>query len=84
MTMSEREDTGGGDPPHGVGITTRVRVFPSSDHEVHGVVVDDFGDGIGIPVEIGEKLIAGPARRWAVMLDDDNLLFVDSHDLEAE
>ena len=58
--------------------------FPSSDREAHGVIVDDFGESIGIPVEIGGNLIAGPARRWAVMLDDDNLLFVDSEDLEAE
>jgi hypothetical protein len=84
MTMSEREDTGNGDPPDGVAITMRVRVFPSSDHEVHGVVVDDFGEGIGIPVDIGDNRIAGPARRWAVMLDDDNLVFVDSHELVAE
>ena len=48
------------------------------------MIVDDFGEAIGIPVEIGGNLIAGPARRWAVMLDDDNLLFVDSEDLEAE
>jgi hypothetical protein len=73
-----------GDAPAGVGITTRVRVFPKSDREVHGVVVDDFGDMVGVPVEIGGNRIAGPARRWAVMLDDDNLLFVDSDDLEAE
>jgi hypothetical protein len=73
-----------GDAPAGVGITSRVRVFPKSDREVHGVVVDDFGDMVGVPVEIGGNRIAGPARRWAVMLDDDNLLFVDSVDLEAE
>lgn len=84
MTMSKRKDTGDGEPQDGVAITMRVRVFPSSDHEVHGVVVDDFGEGIGIPVQIGESRIAGPARRWAVMLDDDNLVFVDSHELVAE
>jgi hypothetical protein len=82
--MSEVAAGGGGDASTGVGITTRVRVFPSSDREAHGVIVDDFGESIGIPVEIGGNLIAGPARRWAVMLDDDNLLFVDSEDLEAE
>jgi hypothetical protein len=82
--MNEVAASSGGDAPAGVGITARVRVFPSSDREVHGVVVDDFGDLVGIPVDIGENRIAGPARRWAVMLDDDNLLFVDSHDLEAE
>jgi hypothetical protein len=82
--MSEVVASSGGDAPAGVGITARVRVFPESDREVHGVVVDDFGDFVGIPVEIGDNRIAGAARRWAVMLDDDNLLFVDSHDLQAE
>ena len=82
--MSDDAANGEGDAPAGVGITTRVRVFPSSDREAHGVIVDDFGESIGIPVEIGGNRIAGPARRWAVMLDDDNLLFVDTEDLEAE
>lgn len=82
--MSEVEAVGDGDVPDGVGITARVRVFPGSDREVHGVIVDDFGDSIGIPVDIGENRIAGPARRWAIMLDDDNLLFADTADLEAE
>ena len=82
--MSDDTTSGEGDSSAGVGITTRVRVYPSSDHEVHGVIVDDFGESIGIPVEIGGNRIAGPARRWAVMLDDDNLVFVDSEDIEPE
>jgi hypothetical protein len=71
--MSENEGGGGDDAPEGVTITARVCVFPSTDKEAHGVVVDDFGDAVGIP-----------ARRWAVMLDDDDLVFVDSHQLIAE
>jgi len=82
--MSDDTTSGEGDSSAGVGITTRVRVYPSSDREVHGVIVDDFGESIGIPVEIGGNRIAGPARRWAVMLDDDNLVFVDSEDIEPE
>lgn len=82
--MSEVAAVDGGAVPDGVGITSRVRVFPGSEREVHGVIVDDFGDSIGIPVDIGENRIAGPARRWAIMLDDDNLLFADTVDLEAE
>jgi len=82
--MSDDTTSGEGDSSAGVGITTRVRVYPSSDHEAHGVIVDDFGESIGIPVEIGGNRIAGPARRWAVMLDDDNLVFVDSEDIEPE
>ncbi|MDX1893352.1 hypothetical protein [Mycolicibacterium sp. 050158] len=82
--MSENEGGGGDDAPEGVTITARVCVFPSTDKEAHGVVVDDFGDAVGIPVEIGGDVIAPPARRWAVMLDDDDLVFVDSHQLVAE
>jgi hypothetical protein len=82
--MSERAGADGDTSPEGVTITARVCVFPSTDKEAHGVVVDDFGDDVGIPVEIGGDRIAGPARRWAVMLDDDNLVFVDSHQLVAE
>ena len=82
--MNEVASNRGGETPDGVSITARVRVYPSTDREVHGVVVDDFGDSVGIPVVIGDKRIADPARRWAVMLDDDDLVFVDSHQLVAE
>ncbi|MET0473964.1 MAG: hypothetical protein ABW001_04925 [Mycobacterium sp.] len=82
--MSEREDEQGGAPAAEVTITTRVRVFPSTDREAHGVIVEDFGEGIGIPVDIGGDRIAEAARRWAVHLDDDNLVFVDSDQLVAE
>ena len=67
-----------------VAVTSRVRVFPSTDREATGVVVDDFGEDICIPVDIGSDRIAEGARRWAVMLDDDNLVFVDSHQLVVE
>ena len=67
-----------------VSVTSRVRVFPGTDDEACGVVADDFGEGVGIPVEIGGDRIAGPARRWAVQLDDARLVFVDSHQLVAE
>ncbi len=81
MTESADDEAGS---PAGVAVATRVRVFPSTDREAHGVVVDDFGQHVGIPIDIGEHRIAGPARRWAVMLDDDTLLFVDSDQLVAE
>jgi hypothetical protein len=67
-----------------VAVTSRVRVFPSTDREAHGVIVEDFGEGVGIPVEIGGDRIAEAARRWAVQLDDQNLVFVDSDQLVAE
>lgn len=81
--MGELEDDDDESPAE-VTITTRVRVFPSTDREACGVVVEDFGENVGIPVEIGGDRIAEAARRWAVQLDDDNLVFVDSVDLVAE
>jgi hypothetical protein len=47
-------------------------------------VVEDFGDLAGQAVDIGENHMVGPARRWAVALDDGGLVFVDSDQLAAE
>jgi hypothetical protein len=47
-------------------------------------VVEDFGDMAGHAVDIGENHIAGPARRWAVLLDSGDLVFVDTGQLVAE
>jgi hypothetical protein len=71
-----------GDSP--VAINARVRVYPGTDDEVGGTVVEDFGGLAGQAVDIGEHRIAGPARRWAVALDAGGLVFVDSHQLVAE
>lgn len=84
MDESSDSDAGAGAAPDGVTVAARVRVYPSTDKEASGMVVDDFGAGVGIPVEINGTRIAGPARRWAVMLDDDNLVFVDNDQLVAE
>lgn len=71
-----------GDSP--VAVDSRVRVFPGTDAEVHGTVVEDFGDTAGQAVDIGENHIVDAARRWAVTLDTGDLIFVDSHQLVAE
>ena len=71
-----------GDSP--VAVDVRVRVYPGTDGEVGGIVVEDFGDLAGHPVDIGETRIVGPARRWAVALDAGGLVFVDSDQLAAE
>jgi hypothetical protein len=71
-----------GDSP--VAVNARVRVYPGTDAEVRGTVVDDFGDTAGHAVDIGEHHIVDPARRWAVTLDTGDLIFVDSHQLVAE
>jgi len=67
-----------------VAVNVRVRVYPGTDGEVGGTVVEDFGDLAGHAVDIGENHIADPARRWAVALDAGGLVFVDSDQLVAE
>jgi hypothetical protein len=67
-----------------VAVNVRVRVYPGTDGEVGGTVVEDFGDLAGHAVDIGENHIVGPARRWAVALDAGGLVFVDSDQLVAE
>ena len=67
-----------------VAVNVRVRVYPGTDGEVGGTVVEDFGDLAGHGVDIGENHIVGPARRWAVALDVGGLVFVDSDQLVAE
>lgn len=70
--------------PDAVAVGVRVRVYPGTDAEGGGVVVDDFGVMAGHAVRIGEQQLVRPARRWAVRLDDGGLVFVDSSDLTAE
>ena len=67
-----------------VAVNARVRVYPGTDGEVGGTVVEDFGDLAGHVVDIGENHIVGPARRGAVALDAGGLVFVDSDQLVAE
>jgi hypothetical protein len=67
-----------------VAVDARVRVYPGTDAEDGGLVVEDFGEGGGQAVDVGTVHIADPARRWAVMLDAGNLVFVDSDQLIAE
>ena len=67
-----------------VAVNVRVRVYPGTDGEVGGTVVEDFGDLAGHAVDLGENHIVGPARRWAVVLDAGGLVFVDSDQLVAE
>ena len=64
-------------------VGQRVRVYPSSTDERFGVIVDDFGDSAGYAVTVGNTRIAEPSRRWAVELDDGNLIFVDTADLQG-
>ena len=82
--MKDASGTAGDTGDSRVAVNARVRVYPETDGEVGGTVVEDFGDLAGHAVDIAEKHIVGPARRWAVALDAGGLVFVDSDQLVAE
>jgi hypothetical protein len=65
-------------------VDMAVRVYPGTDAEGHGRVVDDFGDSAGQGVDVGARRIVEPARRWAVQLDSGDLVFVDSDQLAPD
>jgi len=65
-------------------VDSRVRVFPDTDHEDRGVIVEDFGQETPQSVDIGGEHFADPARRWAVVLDAGTLVFLDSEHLMPE
>ena len=64
-------------------VNMRIRVYPGTDAESPGVIVEDFGELAGQAVDIGSRLI-DPARRWAVVLDIGNLVFVNTDQLVPE
>jgi hypothetical protein len=77
-----RGDQGGTDAQPAVNM--RVRVYPDSNSEKRGVVVEDFGEMQAHGVDLGDQHFADPARRWAVALDDGGLVFVDTDQLVPE
>ena len=77
-----RGSSRGTDAP--LAVTMRVRVYPGTDAESRGVVVEDFGEMTAQAVEIGGEHFADPARRWAVLLDTGNLVFANTDDLVPE
>jgi hypothetical protein len=64
-------------------VNRRVRVYPGTEAESPGVIVEDFGELAGEAVDIGSHHIK-PARRWAVVLDIGNLVFVNTDQLVPE
>lgn len=60
-----------------IAVGASVIVYPGTDDELHGSVVEDFADLAGMAVEVAGERIVEPARRWAVNLDDGGLVFVD-------
>ena len=79
MFKHRRASSGGTDAQ--LAVDMRVRVHPGTDAESRGVVVEDFGEMVAQPVDLGGKHFAGPARRWAVALDTGDLVFADTDDL---
>ena len=61
-------------------VNMRVRVYPGTDAESPGVIVEDFGELAGQAIDLGDRQIP-PARRWAVQLDTGNLVFVNTDHL---
>lgn len=81
MTDHYRTPAGDGSEDSGIAVGVSVRVYPGTDRERLGVVVEDFGDSAGHGVRIGQEQIVNAARRWAVSLGDGSLVFVDSSDV---
>ncbi len=81
---SEVNEGDAGDVASEIAVDSRVIVYPGTDHALHGTVVEDFGDLAGPPVEIAGERIVGPARRWAVNVDDGGLVFVDDDSIALE
>jgi hypothetical protein len=64
-------------------VNLPVLVYPETDQQQGGVIVEDFGQSAGQAVEVGSTQIAAAARRWAVRLNSGDLVFVDSDELRA-
>ena len=69
--------------PDDLGVNTPVVVYPESDQQQGGVIIEDFGESAGQPIDVGSNRIVEAARRWAVRLNSGDLVFVDSHQLRA-
>ena len=63
----------------GLAVGRRVRTV--GDDGVTGEIVEDFGDLAGTPVVVDAESTVR-SRRWAVALDDGQLVFLDDDQLE--
>ena len=82
--MTEQNDEPDRDESAGEPIAVEVgaRVVVPTHDGAHGVVVDDFGEQPSdvTTARLGDDTIAGP-KRFAVVLDDGNLIFADGEDV---
>ncbi len=58
-----------------------VVIYPGTDRETTGRVIEDFGTFTPHSVNIGDTHIADPARRWAILTTTGLLEFVDTEHL---
>ncbi|WP_299565254.1 hypothetical protein [uncultured Mycolicibacterium sp.] len=65
----------------GLAVRTRVRVYPGTEAEALGVIVEDFGDSAGFNPDGVAPRTGERTHRWAVMLDAGNLVLVDEDEL---
>ena len=56
--MKGASGTAGDTGDSSVAVNVRVRVYPGTDGEVRGTVVEDFGDMAGQAVNIGDRIVA--------------------------
>lgn len=63
----------------GLAVGRRVRTV--GDDGATGEIVEDFGDLAGTPVVVDAESTVR-SRRWAVALDDGQLVFLDDDQLE--
>jgi hypothetical protein len=81
LKVAEGGENGGDES--GLAVNSPVLVYPETDEQQGGVILEDFGPSAGQAVEVGSNRIVGAARRWAVRLNSGDLVFVDSDQLRA-
>jgi hypothetical protein len=69
--------------PEELSVNAPVVVYPGTDQQQGGVIVEDFGEAAGQAIDIGTNRIVDAARRWAVRLNSGDLVFLDSDQLQA-
>ena len=77
--MKRESRRGSKGTPPALAVGSRVRT--TDDRALAGEIVEDFGDLAGTEVVIDDAHTAR-ARRWAVALDDGQLVFVDDDGIE--
>ena len=81
--MAKRKDGKDASTHDELSVNAPVVVYPGTDQQQGGVIVEDFGESAGQAIDIGDNRIADAARRWAVRLNSGDLVFLDSDQLQA-